>query len=80
MKVPVVAPAGTVKLGGTVAAAFPEVKVTTAPPAGAGAARVTVPVDVVPPVTDVGLTVNPVRNGVPIAVKTSAVFPWPDPI
>jgi hypothetical protein len=33
-------------------------RVTTAPPAGAAAARVTVPVDEVPPTTDVGFSVT----------------------
>lgn len=49
------APAATVTLTGTVAADVLSLEsVTTAPPAGAAALRVTVPVDDVPPVTRVG--------------------------
>jgi hypothetical protein len=56
VNVAVVAPAATVTLAGTVAAAvLLLVNVTTAPPVGAGALSVTVPVEEVPPVTDVGL-------------------------
>ena len=56
VKVAVVAPAATVTLAGTVAAAvLPLLKVTVAPPVGAAPFRVTVPVEDVPPVTDVGL-------------------------
>jgi len=54
VKVPVVAPAPTVTVAGTVAAALPEVKLTITPPAGAGAASVTVPADELPPRTLVG--------------------------
>lgn len=56
--VPVVAPAATVTLAGSVAIAVLDVRLTTAPPAGAGPFRVTVPVDVDPPMTDVGETVK----------------------
>ena len=55
----VVLPLVMVTLAGTVAA---EVLLldseTTAPPAGAGALRVTVPVEVLPPTTLVGLNAN----------------------
>jgi hypothetical protein len=68
------------KLVGTVAAALLDVSVTTAPPVGAGVAKVTVPVDVAPPVTEIGLNVSPVKNGVPIARKISEVLPCPDPM
>jgi len=57
VKVALVAPAATVTEAGTVAAALPEVSATTWPPAGAGDARATVPVELVPPVTVDGLTV-----------------------
>jgi hypothetical protein len=51
-KVAEVEPAGTATLTGTVAAAVLLLdSVTVAPPAGAGAVRVTVPVEETPPVT-----------------------------
>src|SRR3954451_19586813 len=53
-----VAPAATVTLVGTVTAAELSDNVTTAPPAGAAALSLTVPVDEVPPTTAVGLTVT----------------------
>lgn len=54
-KVAVVAFAAIVTLAGTVAAAVLLLdRVTTAPPAGAGALSVTVPVDGLPPRTEVG--------------------------
>jgi hypothetical protein len=56
VKVALVAPATTVTLAGTVALVALEVRVTTEPPVGAGPLRVTVPVDDVPPTTDVGET------------------------
>ena len=53
-----VAPAGTVKLAGTVATDVLLLeRVTTAPPDGAGAVRVTVACEVAPPVTIAGLSV-----------------------
>src|SRR3990172_9923934 len=54
--VAVVSPAATVTLAGTVAAALPLDSATTAPLAGAGPFRVTVPVEDSPPVTLAGLT------------------------
>ena len=59
-------PAGTVTLAGTVATAvLPLVSVTTVPPAGAAALKVTVPVEGFPPATLVGLsaTVESVTGG-----------------
>jgi hypothetical protein len=54
-----VPPAATITLTGTVAAAvLPLESVTIAPPDGAAAFNVTIPVDPVPPVTLVGLVVN----------------------
>jgi hypothetical protein len=58
-KVALAAPAGMVMLEGTVAAGvFPLERVTSAPPAGARALRATVPVDGVPPRTELGLNVT----------------------
>jgi len=54
VKVAVVAPAATVTLAGTVAAAVLLLdKPTDRPPVGAALPRVTVPVDEVPPITEV---------------------------
>jgi len=54
--VALVEPDGTVTVDGTVAAALFDARFTTVPPAPAVVPSVTVPEDVVPPVTDVGLT------------------------
>jgi len=60
VNVAVVAPAGTVTLGGTCAALRLLLEsVTTDPPVGAGPVNLTVPVDELPPVTELGLTVMP---------------------
>jgi len=58
VKVAVVAPAATVTLTGTVAAALLLDKLTDSPPVGAALPKVTVPVDEVPPVTEVGFIVT----------------------
>jgi hypothetical protein len=59
VKVAVVAPATTVTLAGTWAAAvLLLVRLTTAPPAGAGLSSVTVPVEETPPSTVAGLTLT----------------------
>jgi hypothetical protein len=50
----VVAPDATVTLAGTCAAVLLLVRATTAPPAGAGPVRTTVPVEGFPPITAVG--------------------------
>src|SRR3990172_1574683 len=55
-KLAVVAPAATVTLAGTVAAALLLDSATSAPPAGAALLSVTVPVEDSPPVTLAGLT------------------------
>jgi len=67
VKVFEVDPVPTVTLAGTVAAAVSELfKATAVPPAGAGLARITVPVDGTPPMTAVGLNVR--RSGVTVTV------------
>ena len=54
-----VAPSATITLAGTVASDVFELdRVTVAPPAGAAAVSVTVPVDDAPPTTEVGLSVS----------------------
>ena len=59
-----VAPAGTVTLPGTVAAAVLSLdSVTCAPPAGAGPSSVAVPVELLPPVTVVGFTPSEETTG-----------------
>ncbi len=59
MKVTAVEFAGTVTVAGTVAAdVLPLERVTVAPEDGAAALKVTVPVDVCPPATLVGLKVT----------------------
>jgi len=62
-KVAVVAPAPTVTVAGTVAAAFVEDKVIESPPVGAALEIVTVPVEPAPPNRVVGLRVRPVTVG-----------------
>src|SRR5262249_15610793 len=63
VQVALVAPAATVTLPGTVAAALLLDSVTALPPVGATALSVTVPCDVPPPVTLVGLTLRAERVG-----------------
>lgn len=73
VNVAVVAFAATVTLGGTVAAAVLALdRETTAPPAGAGPVKITVAVEGVPPMTDVGFKLRLVRLGA-VTVKV-AVF------
>ena len=58
VKVALLAPARTVTLEGTLAATLLLESITCAPPVGAGALSVTVPVDCTPPVTLVGFSVS----------------------
>ena len=63
VKVAVVAPAATVTLAGTVVAEELSDNDTTAPPGGAGALKVTVPVTELPPTTLVWLSDSAERVG-----------------
>lgn len=67
VKVADVDPAATVVDAGTEALELPEDKVTDVPPVGAGPLSVTVPVEGLPPVTDVGLSLTPLSPGGVIA-------------
>src|ERR1700691_3204776 len=68
-KVPLVAPAGTVTLGGTVATAVLLLaSVISAPPVGAGPANVIVPVELPPPKTLFGLNAREDSRGVTVSV------------
>ena len=58
VKLALVCPAATVTLAATVAAALLLDNVTTVPPVGAAAVSVTVPVELVPPVTVLGFRVS----------------------
>src|SRR3989440_4381314 len=71
VKVAVVLAAGTVTLPGTVAAALLLESVTCAPPAGAAPSSVTVPVELLPPVTVVGFTASEVRRTLGITVRVA---------
>lgn len=75
-KVALVAPAGTVMFVGTVAAAELSESDTTAPPAGAAALSVTVPVEPLPPTTVAGLseTAESVGPVVPAVVSVSVAL------
>ena len=55
VKVTEVLPAWTVTVAGTVASSDPDPRVTTIPPTGAVPVRETVPVELFPPTTEVGL-------------------------
>src|SRR3989440_13052947 len=64
VNVALVAPAATVTLEGTVAAAVLLLEsATCAPPAGAGPLSVTVPVEELPPATLVGFSASEARQG-----------------
>jgi hypothetical protein len=76
VKVAVVAPAPTVTLAGTCAAVVLLLeRETTAPPAGAAAANVTVPVEEVPPRTEVGFSVTVLSE--PVNTERLAVWVAP---
>ena len=70
-KVALVAPAGMATLAGTGANdVLLLARETTTPPLGAALLSVTVPVDELPPLTLVGLTVSDVRVGAEVAGMT----------
>ena len=63
VKVALVCPATTVTFAGTVAAALLLDSATTVPPVGAAAVRVTVPVELAPPITALGLSASDEGTG-----------------
>ena len=73
--VALVAPLGTVTVAGTTALELPEMRFTMIPPLGAGPLRVNVPVDEVPPMTEVGATERPAGTGGVIVSVALAVTP-----
>src|SRR6266849_6053901 len=76
VNVPLVLPAAIVMLAGTVAApVLLLVRVTTAPPAGAAAFSVTVPCDVLPPITVVGFSTTLLTATPPCVVLPPTVSP-----
>ena len=78
VKVAEVAPCATVTLDGTVAAAFELESDTTAPPEGAAAVRVTVPVPDCPLTMVDGLTARLVNETVAGLIVTLAVLLVPE--
>lgn len=77
VKVAELAPAATVTVAGTVAVAGSLLlRVTTNPPAGAGPLRFTVPAAVSPPVTELGVSVNPVSAGGFTVTEALALLPF----
>ena len=71
VNVAVVFPAVTVAVAGTTAEVLSLLNDTTAPPAGAGLFRVTVPVEELPPTTLVGFTLTAVRFATGVMVKVA---------
>ena len=74
VKVAVVLPAATVTLAGTVAEVLLLDKETEMPPVGAAAFRVTVPVEGLPPVTEVGLSDTADSEGTAVMVSDAVWF------
>src|SRR5690348_13001181 len=72
VKVALAAPSGTVTLAGTDTAGLLLESATAAPPAGAAAVNVTVPVALLPPVTVVALSDSESRAGVDGVLGPSA--------
>ena len=69
VKVAVVFPAATTTLGGAVADELSLHRPTQSPPDGAGAVRVTVPVEELPPATEVGLSDSEDKAGAAVMVS-----------
>jgi hypothetical protein len=80
VNVAVVAPTATVTLPGTVALELLEDRLTTCPPSGAAALRVTVPVEDVPSVTEVGDRVTLVTWVADIAKVAERELPLKVPV
>lgn len=78
VNVPDVLPAATVVVVGTTAEVLLLLNDTTAPPAGAGLFRVSVPVELLPPTTLVGFTLTAVSvaTGVMVKVACTLVAPF----
>jgi hypothetical protein len=74
MNVAETAPSATVTLVGAVALALLEERVATIPPVGAGPVRLIVPVEAVPPTTDVGDKERPSNVGANIVRVVDTVF------
>lgn len=69
-------PAGIVTVAGTLARVGLLLdNVTTAPPAGAGAVRATVPTETAPPTTEVGLSVKEVKVAAVSVITVDVVTP-----
>ena len=69
--------ASTIIVPGTVTVGSPLVKVTVIPPVGAACPSVTVPVELVPPVTEVGLKVTDITviEGTTVTFAITCVEP-----
>jgi len=70
-------PAATVAVAGTTAEALSLLSDTTAPPVGAGLFSVSVPVELLPPTTLVGLTLTAVRLATGVMVKVACTLAVP---
>jgi hypothetical protein len=79
-KVAVVAPAATVTVAGTVILAVPLLRLTTKPPVGAALEIVTVPVEEVPPTTEVGEKARAVTRGAVTPRVAVAVIAFAVPV
>jgi len=74
--VPVVVVAGTDIVAGTEPAALPPtLRLTVKPPVGAALEMSTVPVEVTPPITDVGLIESDTRTGA-LTVRAAEAVPF----